>query len=49
MVRIMESAKDFDEKISISKETPLWMKIIGGLIIGLIVFAITYGIMFLLL
>jgi hypothetical protein len=49
MVRFMEDPKDFDEMVVEKKKLPLWLKIAGGILIGLIVFLITYVVMYLLL
>lgn len=45
----MDDAKDFDEKTIEKKETPLWLKIAAGILIGLIVFVITYAVMYIML
>lgn len=45
----MNDAKDFDDKVIDIKKTPLWLKIGAGILIGLIVFVITYAMMYIML
>jgi|WetSurMetagenome_2_1015567.scaffolds.fasta_scaffold111417_4 hypothetical protein len=45
----MEDPKDFDENTSPKNKTPLWIKIVGGIIIGLVAVGITYGLMLVML